>query len=123
MESLYDKHRQEFDRLASDGYSNIREAAKWFETPRQMDIAIGFNGAAIHWTKGERASTTSDRRCQMWLDSQRTRRVASTALDLSTTETEPAKSAGSLLFVACPAGTEEKARKLLAFIGCEITDV
>jgi hypothetical protein len=36
---------------------------------------------------------------------------------------EPAKIGGALLLVACPAGTEEKARKLLAFIGCEITDV
>ena len=118
MESLYDRHRQEFDKLASDGYSNIREAAKWFETPRQMDVAIGFNGAAIHWTKGEKASTTSDRRCQMWLDSQRQPRQQSLPISA-----EPPKAAGSLLLVACPAGTEEKARKLLSFIGCEITDV
>jgi hypothetical protein len=83
-----------------------------------MDTAIGFNGAAIHWTKGEKASTTSDRRCRMWLDGQRGSRQKSLPMTA-----EPAKIGGALLLVACPAGTEEKARKLLAFIGCEITDV
>lgn len=118
MESLYEKHRAAFDKLASDGFVNLAEASKWFTKPRDMDVQIGFHNAVHHWISGRPASRTSDERARRWLEAQR-----KTPLTAPRQKLAPAQAQGALLLVACPAGTEEKARKLLAFIGCEVTDV
>lgn len=118
MTSLYEKHKAAWDKVAADGRTSLAEASRWFQTPREMDVALGFHNAVHHWIKGSPASRTSDERARRWLEDQRKARPVELAPTLA-----PSVTHGALLLVACPPGADEKARKLLAFIGCEVTEV
>lgn len=120
MTNLYEKHKAAWDKAAADGRTNLAEAAKWFQTPREMEVAIGFHKAVHHWIKGNPASRTSDERARRWLDDQR---IALAVDPAPAPVPAPVVTQAVLLLVACPLGTDEKARKLLAFIGCEVTEV
>lgn len=112
MKSLYEQHRAAWDKLAANGTPHLAEAAKHFTRPGDMDQALGFVHAVHHWIAGRNpASKSSDMRAKAWLDARKK-------------EPAPApQSTGTLFLVACPPGTEDKARKLLAFIGCDVTEV
>lgn len=111
MTTLYDQHKDKWDALAGKGFKNLAEAAKHFQTRQEMDAALDLCNAVHHWLRGSNASMASDRRAKAWLDAN--------------TKQKPndAKQSGVLLLVACPEGAADKARKLLAFIGCDITEV
>lgn len=113
MTSLYDQHRAAWDKLAANGTPHLAEVAKHFTHAMEMDQALGFSKAVHHWIAGRNpASKSSDMRAKAWLDARKA---------------PPApvapQSTGTLFLVACPPGTEDKARKLLAFIGCDVTEV
>lgn len=120
MTSLYDQNPAAWDKVAADGFGNLAAASRLFTRPTDMDKAIGFNYAVHHWIAGNKASRTSDERARRWLETQR-KPTAQQTLPLAPVVAPVSK--GALLLVACPVGTEDKARKLLAFIGCEVTDV
>lgn len=116
MKTLYEQHKSEWDRIEADGFRNIVMVAKKVATLREMDGALGYErGASRHWVNGGNASRASDHRARLWLGCQ---------AEVAAPSQQPIPAPqGILLLIACPAGTEEKARKLLAFIGCDVTEV
>jgi hypothetical protein len=111
--NLYEQHKAAWDKLAKEGKPNLREMAKRFEHPHEMDAALQTQRAVHHWIKGENgASYTTDRRAAMWLAEQADKgRPDSDARD------------GIVLMVVCPAALAPKVQKLLGLMGCEVVEV
>jgi len=121
MTNLYEKHKNRFDELSKNGYSAIAEMAKRFTDHNDMAIELGYsNGTVRHWIDGSNGiSAKSHRLVKDWL-----KRPDAIAAGLRPeTGTSDATNGDGLYLVTCPAGTQEKARKLLTFIGCEMIEV
>jgi hypothetical protein len=119
--TLYDKHKAAFDKLAADGFPNLCEAAKWHETPKSYDDAIGFNHAVHHWINGRPASRTSDARAKVWLDAQRKPIV--TLPIVAAPIAPPAQATGVVLMVVASVANAERAKKMLTILGCEVEEI
>jgi hypothetical protein len=116
-QSLYEQHRENFDALASKGFPGIAQMARHFTTARMMDDALGLYGAAHHWVNGTNgASRASERKAQAWLDAN-VRGAQSAAPIAQPAALQP------LLLVAAPPERAETVKRVLAMMGCEVTEI
>ena len=114
MTSLYEQDPTHWDKLAAQGKTNLREVAKHFERPTDMDKAMGIVGAAAHWHTGRNGATiASDGLAKMWLYENATPAAA---------EAPKGTDTRMLLIVATP-DQAAKIEKIAALIGAEVTDV
>ena len=113
MKSLYDQYPDEWKKVEADGKFNLAEMARHFTDTQSMNDALGYLDAVKNWIGGRnRASGQSDRKAAEWLKN----RVDITPVAI------PDQRAGALLLVACPPGSDAKVAKVLAFLGCEVTE-
>jgi hypothetical protein len=94
----------------------MRDVAKLFWKCADMDRALGFNNAVAHWHAGRNnVSRRSEAMAKAWLAKR------------AEPQPEPAPVAAkpdtALLLVSCPPAMVDRARKMLAFLGCEVVDV
>ena len=116
MKSLYEQDPTHWDKLANQGKPNLREVAKHFSRPFEMDKALGINSATSHWHNGRNgASKGSDVMAKSWL-AQNTVKPNEQAEPVANTDTR------MLLIVATP-DQAAKIEKIAALIGAEVTDV
>jgi len=111
--SLYEVHREEFEKIAEKAPS-VAEMAKHFTEPRKMDRALGYSGSAVlHWISGRSGiSSQSERAAKAWLI-ENVRNIPKAA--------KPDEA--ELLLVTCPPGVAAKAVRVLAVLGCEAVEV
>lgn len=108
--TVYEKYRDQCEKLSKSGRKNIAEIAKHFEKPADIDRALGVSGAASHWYTGRnRVSNVMEASAGNWLKAN----------------ASPAKheASGELLLVTCPPGVSAKAAKVLSVLGCEVVEV
>ena len=118
-QSLYEAHTAAWDNLAKLGCPNLCEMAKYFHRCADMDRALGFMNASARWHRGEGVpSRVSEVRAKEWIEA---RDMKLTPPKL--TPPEPAPQGGSVLLVACNTATVEKVKRVLAVLGCEVTEV
>lgn len=116
-QSLYDQHTANFEALASKGFPGIAQMARHFTTARMMDDALGLDGATYHWMRGTNgAARASERKAQAWLDAN-VRGAKPAAHADNTTVLQP------LLLVAAPPERAETVKRVLAMMGCEVTEI
>ena len=114
LPSLYDQHKENFEALASKGFPGIAQMARHFTTARMMDDALGLDGATNHWMLGQNgASRASERKAQAWLDAN----VRGAQPSAEPTALHP------LLLVAAPPERAETVKRVLAMMGCEVTEI
>lgn len=112
--SLYGINKAVWDKVALAGAAPIAEVAKHFTLAADMDRALGFRNATARWHRGEGIpSADSIRRAAAWLQAHK-----KAAPQEPKTEVQ-----GEVLLVACPPGMAEKAKRVLAILGCEVTEV
>lgn len=115
--SLYDQHKENFEALASKGFPGIAQMARHFTTARMMDDALGLDGATHHWMRGTNGATrASERKAQAWLDAN-VRGAQPAAPAAKPTALQP------LLLVAAPPERAETVKRVLAMMGCEVTEI
>ena len=113
MKSLNDQYPDAWKKVEADGKFSLAEMAKHFTDADSMNDALGYLDAVKNWIGGRnRASGQSDRKAAAWLKNR---------LDI-TPVAPPSPKSGALLLVACPPGTDAKVAKVLAFLGCEVTE-
>ena len=112
--SLYGINKAVWDKIAIDGAAPVAEVAKHFTLCADMDRALGYENAAARWHSGRGVpSGDAIRRAAAWLRSHK-----------NAARQEPmADAVGELLLVACPPGMAEKAKRVLAVIGCDVTEI
>lgn len=110
--SLYSINKEAWDKVADAGGECLREMAKHFTRCSDMDRALGFRNASASWHGGRgRPSSDANRRARAWLQAK-------------DAKADPQfKETGDLLLVACPPGMAEKAKRVLAVIGCDVTEI
>jgi hypothetical protein len=114
--NLYELHKEAFDKIADDGLAHVANMAKHFKSCADMDRALGLSNAVSHWVSGRnRASSASNAKARYWLSQNAKQEAAPIA--------NAAMPSGGMLLIAVPAGKMETARKVLAMIGCEVTDI
>ena len=117
MPSLYDQNRDAWDALYKAGYRSCAEMAKHFVKCSVMDKALGFENSSARWHRGAgKPSTLAESRAKEWLDAHAHKVVDAAPI-------APAAAGGTLLLVACADDVAVKARKVLAILGCEVTEV
>lgn len=113
-QTVYDTHPENWDRLARAGYENLAEMAKHFYICADMDRALGYQNAVSRWNTGNGyPARASEDRAKEWLDARKPK-------------PEPQKvvpQEGCILMVACSAAVAEKAKRVLAVLGCEVTEI
>ena len=118
--SLYALNTAAWDRVADAGGDCLREMAKHFTICSDMDRALGFKNATANWHGGRGGpSANANRRARVWLQTK------DHPADPANTVSEKTQSNGSgdVLLVACPPGVAEKAKRVLAVLGCDVTEV
>lgn len=115
--SLYDEHKERFDEIAHEA-PNVAAMARHFDRHQDMCDALLFDRSTVqHWIKGRsRVSPGAERRAEMWLKTGGARTQA----------TEPAAAplaSSQLYLIAVPSGADDKVRKVLGLLGCEIVDM
>ena len=118
MITLYETHQPQLDTVAARGGHNIREMAKRFTRSTDMDEALGFSrGTVRHWIEGSsNFAKASDACAANWLK-------ANPAPEPQPRQEQPKPTTGTMLLVVCDNATAERAKKMLALIGCEVTEV
>ncbi len=110
--SLYSINKEAWDKVADAGGECLREMAKHFEMCADMDRALGFKNAASNWHAGRSGfSLDANRRARAWLQAK------------DAEAEQQVKETGDLLLVACRPGMAEKAKRVLAVIGCDVTEI
>lgn len=113
MTSLYEQNPENWDKLADSGKPNLREMAKHFQHPIDMDRALGLNNCTHHWNNGRNgASKGNDLLAKHWLDQQKAQ-----------PEAEPIKTTPRMLLIVASAESAAKIEKIAVMIGAEVTDV
>ena len=121
--TISDTHPEAVKSLQAAGFPAIAEACQHFPDQTEMVIAIGIGKFTISgWMGGRMPSRAFERRVAAWLRDQKSKDLAPVAQDSAPAPVAKADAPG-LLIVACPAGTEAKARRLLAMLGCEVEEV
>jgi hypothetical protein len=116
LPSLYDQNPAAWDMHAAQGAIAMRDVAKLFSKCSLMDRALGFSNAAAHWHSGRNnVSRQSERLAAAWL--------ARNPEPQSQPAPVAAKPDTALMLVSCPPAMVDRARKMLAFLGCEVVDV
>jgi hypothetical protein len=111
--NLYEQHKAAWDKLAKEGKPNLREMAKRFDHPHEMDSALQTQRAVQHWIKGENgASYSTDRRAAHWLASQDEKAPPGHVL-----------ASGKVLMIVCPDGVSAKIERVATMLGCEVVEI
>ena len=117
MTTLYDQCKVECDKLADQGFTGISEVSKHFRIAAEMDRALGYENAAARWMRGAGfPSMQAERRARAWL-------VQNAPSREQVSQAEMELPSGALFLVACDQSKAERARKVLALLGCEVVDV
>lgn len=119
MTTLYEQNPTAWDKMAVNGRVSLTEMAKRFTTVKDMDSALGLDGATRHWHRGDAlAGMGTERAAAMWLKLQTT----GNSTPEPTPEPKPATQ-GRVLMVVCNDATADRAMKMLAILGCEVVEV
>lgn len=112
--SLYGINKAVWDKIAIEGAAPVAEVAKHFTLCADMDRALGYENAAARWHNGRGApSGDAIRRAAAWLQAHK-----------KAVPQEPKTEVqGEVLLVACPPGMVGKAKRVLAVLGCDVTEV
>lgn len=122
MTTIYERAPQDWDAVAKRGSPNLREMAMHFTTYTRMADALGAYELTIkNWTFGSLPQAKWDRIARVWLD--RNVKPAATPAPVVAPPPVQADASGVLMLVVAPSAVADKARKLLALIGCEVEDV
>ena len=112
LNSIYDRHKDQWDKHASMGRGSVAEAAKLFAHYADMERAIGYSVSTVKkWADGFNISSKSERMAHDWLQSQ-----------IQPAQAVPSASAAMLLVIP-PVGAIDKVRRVLSLLGCEVEDV
>ena len=111
--SLYDLNKPALDRIAKSGKPHIAEMARHFSVTHDMDRALGYSlGTVNNWVMERNGiSQASDNRAREWLEKNIWEQSADAATD------------AEMLLVVVPPGKSEKVAKVLALLGCDVTEV
>lgn len=132
MKSLFDQSPETWGKLQEAGFESLAEMARRFTSGVDMDHAMGYTGATSKWHTGVNHPTRHSEKCAaLWLKVDDLKKSAQ--LDLleqpapaapSVPDQHPApQSAAETLLVFCPADKLAKVSKVLAMMGCEVTEV
>jgi hypothetical protein len=128
--SLYDKHKENWDKVAAAGFPNLAKMSKYFTRPSRMDSALGTSRAVSHWSHGRNlGSVASERKAAQWLaqqcqtpENQMTHTPVQTKPE--TVETKaPVGSVETMLLLVCPKGVDKKIQRVAEILGCEVIEV
>jgi hypothetical protein len=116
MQTLYDQYKPAWDRLSA-ARPNLARMAREFSDKREMERALGYGPSVIvKWLSGGNTpSRESEFRAESWLSEYLPARPA---LPSAATAT-----AGKVLLVACFDAIATKVERILAMLGCDVTEV
>ena len=117
MITIYEANQKKCDALAERGGRSIREMTKRFPDMNEMDEALGFSrGTVRHWVNGTSNFAKASEACAAnWLNAHPEPMQAPLVYVPPQT--------GTMLLVVCDNATSERAKRMLALIGCEVTEV
>lgn len=122
MQTVYEMHKEGWDRLAKNGRPALAEMARHFNQIAHMNEALGYAGAVKHWVTGRNgASHAAELSARRWLDLNVKAGIASAEPVAKPLPLTP--SAGKLFLVAAPESIAAKVEKVLAMLGCDVTEV
>jgi hypothetical protein len=114
METLYEQNPEAWDKIAASGFQSVREVAKMFHKPSQMNEALGYINGAEHWLSGRnKATNRAERAAKAWLASLNSPALAA----------NPAANQSATFLCICDKATAAKVQKVLALMGCEFVEV
>tara|TARA_A100000171_G_C2140623_1_gene155929 strand:- start:23349 stop:23711 length:363 start_codon:yes stop_codon:yes gene_type:complete len=119
-------HKEGWDNLARNGQPALAEMSRHFHKIAHMDQALGYAGAIKHWVSGKnRASPAAELSARRWLDLNI---KSAPAPEKPITKGAPPApkeipASGKLFLVAAPLGVSDKVERVLAMLGCEVTEV
>lgn len=114
--SLYEERKDVWAKLEGEGFTGLAALAREFDLCADMDRALGFANATAKWHRGHQIpSMNSERKARAWLSAQ-AKQIVDDAPAASVT-------AGTILLVACANDVADKAGRVLAVLGCEVTEV
>ena len=110
MTTLYGKSPEVWDALEGKGFPSIAALSKVFNSPKEMDAALGYAGAASKWGSGSNLpGAHSEVVAKLWLEANRPAQAKSD--DCST------------FMVVCRPAIGPKAVKILTMMGCEVVEI
>jgi hypothetical protein len=115
MQTLYDQTKPAWDRIGRT-CPNLALMARHFHARREMEKALRYgSGVIIKWISDDaKPARESEFRAEKWL--------AERASPAPVKQAAPASAA--LLLVACPSpDVAAKVQRVLAMLGCEVTEV
>jgi hypothetical protein len=115
MQTLYDQYKPAWDRISTTR-PNLALMARHVDSKQQMEIGLGYGSSVVvKWLSGDNTpSRESEFRAEKWLAER-----ASPA-----PVKQPAPANAALLLVACPSpDVAAKVQRVLAMLGCEVTEV
>ena len=119
MTSLYDQNPTVWNRLSEDGFPSLAAMSRRFVRASLMDTALGYDNATARWARGAGfPSGQSERKAKAWL-AENDGHVSSAIPAHETVK----PTTGTMLLVVCDNATADRAKKMLALIGCEVTEV
>ncbi len=117
MKSLYDQNPEVWGELASKGRGCLASMAKKFVKCADMDRALGFQNETARWHGGRGfPAYGAENRAEHWLG----------GIVVPHAKQPPAAQKDAvpdMLLVVGPVVSLEKAKRLLAVLGCEVTEV
>lgn len=106
------------ERLRKEGFPAIARMAELLPSPKAMDEALGFSGAASHWLAGRNGvSKIAERSAMLWLETY------NKPGSVIVTKAQPQPDETAVLMVICPRGKADKAMKVLGLMGCEVEEI
>ena len=114
MKTLYEQNPEAWDKIAASGFPSVREVAKKFYKPSEMNKALGYVNGAQHWLSGRNnAASRAERAAKAWLASSGSPAPV----------VKPAADQSATFLCICDKTTAAKVQKVLALMGCEFVEV
>lgn len=119
-QTLYEKNTVDWAAIGVY-WPRLAEMACYFTDRPSMERALGYGPSVISKWVAKRGgiSREAERRADVWLDNYGTAAEPKRALETP----YPAAGTASMFLIVCPAGSEAKVQRVLALMGCEVTDV